>query len=59
MGFEQMSLEEWRSFSPVFGPDIVEYISPEGAVQSKKSPGGTAPERVSEQIEHGRKLLGS
>jgi len=57
IGFEQMSLEEWRSFSPSFGADIVEHISPEGAVKAKRSPGGTAPERVKEQIEHGRKLL--
>jgi argininosuccinate lyase len=57
LGFEQMSLEEWRSFSPSFGPDVVEHISPEGAVKAKRSPGGTAPERVKEQIEQGRKLL--
>jgi len=59
IGFEQMSPEEWRSFSPEFGADIKEYISPEGAVASKRSPGGTAPERVKDQIAEGRKLLES
>ncbi len=57
IGFEQMSLEEWRSFSQEFGPDIVECISPEGAVKSRRSPGGTAPERVKEQIQRARELL--
>lgn len=55
--FEQLSVEEWRSFSPEFGEDILEYISPAGAVAAKKSPGGTASERVKEQIAQGRKLL--
>jgi len=55
--FEQLSLEEWRSFSPEFGHDIVEHVSLAGCVAAKKSPGGTAPERVKEQIEQGRKLL--
>jgi argininosuccinate lyase len=58
IGFEQLSAEEWRSFSPRFGGDIVEHISPAGAAAAKKSPGGTAPERVKEQIAEGRKLLG-
>ncbi len=57
IGFEQMSLEEWRSFSQEFGPDIAEVISPEGAVQTKRSPGGTAPERVKEQIQQAGELL--
>ena len=59
IGLEQLSLEEWRSFSPAFGEDIVEQISPAGAAAARKSPGATAPERVREQIERGRKLLSS
>jgi argininosuccinate lyase len=56
-GFEELTLEEWRSFSPEFDEDIVEIISPEGAMRARTSPGGTAPERVKEQIEQARKLL--
>jgi len=56
-GFEELTLEEWRSFSPEFDEDIVEVISPAGAMRAKMSPGGTAPERVKEQIEQARKLL--
>jgi argininosuccinate lyase len=57
IGFEQVSVKEWQSFSPEFGEDIVEYISPAGAAAAKKSPGGTAPERVREEIAHARGLL--
>jgi argininosuccinate lyase len=57
--FGKMSLEEWRSFSTEFGEDITECISAAGAVKAKRSPGGTAPDRVKEQIEHGKKLLES
>jgi argininosuccinate lyase len=59
VGFEQLSVEEWRSFSPEFGQDIIKHISPAGAVAAKKSPGGTAPERVKEQIAQARRLLES
>jgi argininosuccinate lyase len=55
--FEDLSLEEWRSFCRDFAEDIREYISPEGAVAAKTSPGGTAPERVKEQLGRARELL--
>jgi argininosuccinate lyase len=57
VGLEQLSVKEWRSFSAEFGEDIVEYISPAGAAAAKQSPGGTAPERVKEQIARARELL--
>ncbi len=59
LGFEQLSVEEWRSFSQEFGQDIVEYISPAGAAAANTSPGGTAPDRVKEQIARARELLES
>jgi argininosuccinate lyase len=54
---DDLSLEEWRSFSKEFGEDIVRYISPRGAVEAKSSPGGTAPARVREQIAAARAAL--
>jgi argininosuccinate lyase len=57
VGLEDLSLEEWRSFSKVFGEDITQYISPKGAVEAKTSPGGTAPSRVKEQIAAARAAL--
>lgn len=57
IGFEDIAMEEWRSFSPSFGDDVLAHISPAGAAAAKTSPGGTAPERVREQIAQARKLL--
>ncbi len=54
---EDLTIEEWRSFSREFSGDIKEYISPRGAVEAKASPGGTAPARVEEQIAVARKLV--
>lgn len=46
-----LSLAELKEFSPLFGQDALELLDAEGAVARKRSPGGTAPERVAEQIE--------
>jgi argininosuccinate lyase len=59
VGFEDLSLDEWTSFSSKFADDIGEYITPAGAAHAKCSPGGTSPESVREQIQLGRELLGS
>jgi argininosuccinate lyase len=55
--FEDIAPTEWRSFSTEFEDDIVQYITPTGAMAAKKSPGGTAPERVREQIERARGMV--
>ncbi|HUU54811.1 MAG TPA: argininosuccinate lyase [Armatimonadota bacterium] len=55
--FEDLSVEEWRSFSRDFDQDITNYISPRGAAEAKASPGGTAPARIKEQIAAARALL--
>jgi argininosuccinate lyase len=57
VSLEDLSLTEWQSFSQEFRDDIMRIISPAGAVEAKRSPGGTAPERVQEQIARARELL--
>jgi len=52
-----LSVAEWHSFSKEFGEDVLGIISPSGAIHAKRSPGGTAPERVQEQIAAARELL--
>jgi len=59
MRLEDLSLEEWRSFSPEFDQDVTKFISPAGAVDAKTSPGGTSRARVEDQIARARKLLAS
>ncbi len=55
--FADLSLAEWHSFSMDFREEVLNLISAEGAIKAKRSPGGTAPERVQEQITRGALLL--
>jgi argininosuccinate lyase len=57
LSFSDLSLVEWHSFSKDFDEDLLHLITPTGAVESKRSPGGAAPERVKEQIAKARGLL--
>ncbi|MDA8387784.1 MAG: argininosuccinate lyase, partial [Nitrospiraceae bacterium] len=61
-GLESLSLEEMRSFSPLFDRPVFDLLSPEKSVSTKKSFGGTAPAEVKKQLKKqlgaGRKLLG-
>ncbi|MGV3489445.1 MAG: argininosuccinate lyase [Tuberibacillus sp.] len=46
-----LPLEDYRSFSHLFEQDIYEILQPEHVVGARKNNGGTAPERVKEQIQ--------
>ncbi|WP_456276744.1 argininosuccinate lyase [Bacillus sp. AK128] len=45
-----LTLEEYKGFSPLFEEDIFEVLAPENVVAARKSYGGTAPNQVEEQI---------
>jgi argininosuccinate lyase len=51
-GLESFSLAELQRFSPLFGADIVEHLTLEGALRSRDVLGGTAPGRVKEALAH-------
>jgi argininosuccinate lyase len=53
-----LSLDEFKQFSPLFGEDIIEAIKVETCVSARKSYGGTAPEQVAQAMDQGRKNLG-
>jgi argininosuccinate lyase len=48
---QDLSLEEWQLFSPEIGEDIRDAITLEASVNARKAIGGTALERVREEIE--------
>jgi argininosuccinate lyase len=50
-GFEDLTAERFKEFSPLFGPDIVQILSIDSSVQARSVFGGTAPSRVAEMIE--------
>jgi argininosuccinate lyase len=43
---DQLSLEEFRTFSRHFDPDILEYLDPRRSLREKRSAGSTNPELV-------------
>lgn len=44
--FQSLSLDEWRAFSPHFGSDVIDAITPQRAVHAKRTPQSTAPAAV-------------
>ena len=46
----KIPVEVARTVSPAFEADVLAVLDPKHAVAAKKSVGGTAPERVAEQI---------
>jgi argininosuccinate lyase len=47
---EQLSLEEWRQFSPLFGKDLLPRLTLESAVDRRRSYGGTARVNVQQRL---------
>jgi argininosuccinate lyase len=53
----ELTPEEYQRFSPQLDAAVVAATTPAGAVARKRSPGGTAPERVREQIQAVRSAI--
>ena len=52
----QLSLEEYRRFSPLFDQEALA-LSVEGSVEARNVPGGTAPAQVSQALAEAERLL--
>lgn len=48
---DDLSLEVYREFSPVFGPDLYDFIAIPSCVRRRRVPGGPAPESVAAALE--------
>jgi argininosuccinate lyase len=44
--FEHLTADEWRAHSPLFAPDVVEWVTPAASVGRKRTPQSTHPEQV-------------
>jgi argininosuccinate lyase len=53
-----LSLEEIQKFAPTAQADVFDWLKVEHAVARRRSPGGTAPERVAEALEKTEAELG-
>lgn len=54
---ELNELEELKRFSKRFDEDVFEILSVDASVAARRTPGGTAPERVKEQIKEAYKRI--
>lgn len=50
LDLEEISLEKYREYSPIFEEDLYEAISLEACVENRNAYGGPAPQAVEEQI---------
>lgn len=57
IGLEDLSLAEYREFSPVFQPDLFQAIGIEHCVRARRLTGGPAPEAVIDSIRQSRNIL--
>jgi argininosuccinate lyase len=53
----QLTLAEYRQFSPEFNKDIFSFIKIENSLKRKKATGGTAPAQVQATIEREQRIL--
>ncbi|MEX2046042.1 MAG: lyase family protein, partial [Chloroflexota bacterium] len=51
---EGMTLDDLRRHDPRFGPEAIAELGVERSIASRRSPGGTAPERVREALQEAR-----
>jgi argininosuccinate lyase len=51
-GIEGFTLDELKTFSPLFEADVFDHLTLEGALKSRDVIGGTAPRRVREALSH-------
>jgi argininosuccinate lyase len=54
---DDLSLDELRTFSPIIGEDVFDYIRIEGSVDHRQSIGGTARQIVAQQIKKAQEEL--
>jgi argininosuccinate lyase len=54
---EELSLAEFRQFSPLFEPGVLDEVKHEAVMRARTSRGGTGPSAVREQLDRARKTL--
>ncbi|MEA1958569.1 MAG: argininosuccinate lyase [Chloroflexota bacterium] len=54
--FKQLSLSEYKNFSPLFEEDVYE-LTPDSSIAARNVPGGTASAQVEKQISWARRVI--
>jgi argininosuccinate lyase len=55
--FDDLSLEEWREHSPLFGEDVRGAITAQASIEKKRTPQSTAPDAVAAAMSETREWL--
>jgi argininosuccinate lyase len=55
---DQLSLDQYRQFSPLFDPDVFNCLSVDSALSAKGQTGGTSQKQVQRALETARALIG-
>lgn len=55
-GLEELTLAEWQALDPRFDQEVLHSAGVEQSVAARRSYGGTAPERVAEQLQRAQAL---
>ncbi len=58
-GLDELTLEELRRYSNLIETDLLSLLTPQAVAAAKTSRGGTAPERVREQLVKAREMVGT
>ncbi|HOV32074.1 MAG TPA: argininosuccinate lyase [Candidatus Hydrogenedens sp.] len=54
---QELQLDEYKTFSPLFGNDVYSIIQPKAIVQRRNSPGGASPLQVKTALKKAKKQL--
>jgi argininosuccinate lyase len=57
--FDALTPDEWRAHSPLFEPDVADWVTPASSVSRKRTPQSTAPEMVAAAIREARQWVAS
>jgi argininosuccinate lyase len=57
--FEHMSAEEWKTHSPLFDADVIQWVTPAASVGRKRTPQSTYPDAVTAAIREAQSWLES
>jgi argininosuccinate lyase len=55
--FDEMSIDEWRTHSPLFGDDVRATISARASLEKKQTPQSTSPEAVAAALAETREWV--
>ena len=55
--FEHMTADEWKSHSPLFDADVVQWVTPAGSVGRKRTPQSTYPDAVRAALQEAQSWL--